>query len=329
MPQEKEQKPDRLRLYYEAEQKYHTLPVPTPLDRGAAVDFVNEHLSDDVSYAHLGKLSGLALFYDLGETADGFAGLLKKTETDRTSYARSAVVLITLAWVGDDARVATARQYYRRMLHRAEVDRDRQVMLQTCDAFGGEVGTKELREWLQTEIDALEKEAADLGQQGDENGAFMVRNRLNQVEEFLKFSVPDIDAANVVRKEIEDLAKPEEQIRRLARAYLPDGRDVLAQVEGWAGIKLLHLAAGRPRLQGLMGSEFARLAKRYGQQDPKRQEELDLKRAKCLRAAEYFGYALDAEHAAWLADQRDHGADLIALRPNWEYPALLAPDEAP
>ncbi|MCP4250642.1 MAG: hypothetical protein GY778_26675, partial [bacterium] len=197
------------------------------------------------------------------------------------------------------------------------------------DSLGAEVGTKELREWLQKEVDALKKEAADLEQQGDENGAFMARNRVNQVEEFLKFSVPDIDAANTVRKEIEGLAKPEEQIRRLAQAYLPDSRDVLAHVEGWAGIKLLHLAADQRRLRGVMGSEFVRLAKRYEQQDPKKQEELDLKRAKCLRAADYFDYVLDPEDAAWLAEQRDHGVDLIALRPKWEYPGLLVPDEAP
>ncbi|MCP4249357.1 MAG: hypothetical protein GY778_20125, partial [bacterium] len=136
MPQENEQKSDRQRLYYEAEQKYHIVPVPTPLDRGAAADFVNEHLSEDVSYAHLRKLSSLAVFYDLGETANGFADLLNKTETDRTSYARAALVVSTLAWVGNDTQVGTAQQYYRSLLHRAKVDRDRQVMYQACDSLG-------------------------------------------------------------------------------------------------------------------------------------------------------------------------------------------------
>jgi hypothetical protein len=52
--------------------------------------------------------------------------------------------------------------------------------------------------------------------------------------------------------------------------------------------------------------------------------ELELKRARCLRAVLFFGGELDEDATAWLAEQQDHGGDVLALRPDWRYGGLPA-----
>jgi len=56
-----------------------------------------------------------------------------------------------------------------------------------------------------------------------------------------------------------------------------------------------------------------------GYSDDDIQLELDLARARCLRAAIFFGISLTDEDAEWLARQNDHGTDLLAIRTDWNY----------
>lgn len=56
-----------------------------------------------------------------------------------------------------------------------------------------------------------------------------------------------------------------------------------------------------------------------GYSDDDIQLELDLARARCLRAAIFFGILLTDEDAEWLARQNDHGTDLLAVRTDWDY----------
>ena len=61
-----------LQAYYETAAKYHPDPVPTPLDRAAAITFVNSRTNRATLPEKMRKLMRLAVFYDLHETARHF-----------------------------------------------------------------------------------------------------------------------------------------------------------------------------------------------------------------------------------------------------------------
>src|SRR5262245_28330801 len=95
---------DQLRLqnYYTAETKYQPTPVPTPLDRGAAVAFINANVTPTISPDRMRKLMRVAVFYNLGETAAAFRNVLTGRESAPTEIARAALAIIALAWIGSD-----------------------------------------------------------------------------------------------------------------------------------------------------------------------------------------------------------------------------------
>ena len=72
----------------------------------------------------------------------------------------------------------------------------------------------------------------------------------------------------------------------------------------------------------LIAGEFHKdaLSRRGKLEDERKQARRDLYRARSLRAAYYFGHAGEPEDRVWLGSQPDPGTDVLALRPDWEYP---------
>ena len=311
---------DRLERFYAAERKYHALPIPAGMPRDRIVDFVKKHADAKLPPRSTYKLSGLAIFYGLGETVEDFDAMLNKRETEAADYARSTYAMIANCWIGDNGEVAATQTYFQKTLHRAEVQRDKFLMASVCDALGPMEGTDNLRKWIQAEIDKLKKRIADMEAQGNEGGASAERARLADTDEFLRFDVPVIDDANAVRKQLEQIEDDATLIRRLTALYLGDDKDSNANLEPWAGLRLVQMGRDKRTVGGRIGAEFMTRAKRYEPKDPKKQDELDHRRARCLRGADFFGVALTPEDQEWLEGQVDRGTDLVALRPEWEYP---------
>ena len=62
------------------------------------------------------KLARLAEVYDARDCAAAFADILKLTEQNETDFARSAVAVGAIGWLGDDAEWTTAQGYFHGML---------------------------------------------------------------------------------------------------------------------------------------------------------------------------------------------------------------------
>src|SRR5258705_9341792 len=95
---------ERLQSYYDTPTKYQPAPVPAPLDRGAAIAFVNSRANQATSPEKMRKLMRLAIFYDLRETAAAFIGVLTGAESQPDAIIRSPLALMPLPWVGGPAR---------------------------------------------------------------------------------------------------------------------------------------------------------------------------------------------------------------------------------
>jgi len=310
----------RLAAYLRADEKYHTVPVPAPVDRAVAVRFTTDEVPRASAPAAMRRLVRLALLHDLRETADAFTQVLQATETQPPDFDRSAFAVVALAWLGDGPRVQTAQRYFQSLQRRASAERNRQAMLEACLALGPAEGTAGHREWVGREIATLEALAARHQQQGQAREERAIRMRIDQLREYLLVDVARADRALAVRSRLDAVA-PEARAEQLAALYVGGGGEATPEVSWWAGLTLVRSAAGGPSRRDRLGAELLKLA-RANQAPPPGQTplEADLRRARALRAAEFLGVALEARDRDWLQAQTDPGTDVLALRPGWNYP---------
>ncbi len=299
-----------LQAYYDADTKYRAAPVPTPLDRAAAITFVNTRANRATPPDKLRKLMRLAVFYNLQETAAAFSSVLTGSERQQPDVLRSALCLVALAWIGDPGQQANAERYYRMLQDRADIDRDKNIMLEVVGAFGPRVGTSYHRQWIQGGMVALQRRL--LQEQADHNvpGAKLVQEKINALTEYLNIQLAFVDRAFSIRQRIEATAPPSGQIQPLVAYSLATMADSTPQLSNWASMRLLRLDA---TLRALIEREFYRASSGRAGANPG----ADLIRARALRAAEYFGYSLPEPDRAWLAGQPDTGTDPLVLRPGY------------
>ncbi len=306
----------RLPAYLHGEAKYHVLPVPTPLDRATALAFVVKELPQVHSSEEALKLSRLTVFYDLRETADSFNALGKFTEREPHEVARTAAAIIAVAWVGDAEQFAKAQANFAALLGRAEIEPHRHTLHDANYALGPREGTDRLKQALASAVARLRASHAELAKKGRSPELDMLENRVARLNEFVGLEVANLDRANKLRAVLEGLPDDDARVPRLIELYLDDAPDSTPQLADWAGLRLLRVPTREQIAPG-----FLTQTRRYEKRDPARQPELDAVRARALRAAEFFGARLADADQQWLARQKDAGTDLLALRPNWQYPA--------
>ena len=296
---------ERLQRYFDTAAKYHAAPVPTPLDRGRAVAFVGAETKRAAPPEKLRKLMRLAVFYDLRETAGSFAGLLGGGESQPEDIARSALALVALAWVGDSGQQARAQEYYRGLQDRADIDRQRDLMLEVVEAFGPREGTGYHRQWVQTAIGGLTERGK--GAQAEHNvaAAKLAQEKISSLTEYLKFQLTRVDRTFSLRQRIEAADAPT-QVKPLVVLVLANTPEATPALSYWAAMRLLRLG---PIVGGHVAAEFSGQAAGLTRADQR------LYRARALRAAQFFGAALSEADHEFLASQPDTLTDPLVLRP--------------
>lgn len=311
---------ERLALYLEAESKYFVVPILTPLDRTTAIRFVIEQVTLKQTVEKMRKLSRLAIFYNLKETAPVFGNLLQRNEQQLSDYQRSALAIIALAWIGDDKQRQAAQSYFHSLQDRANVQQLRDIMLEATDALGPAEGTGNHRRWVEAEVTRLNALAQQYQEQSKHNEEQGIQIQIDELEDHLHTKVVVVEKSNTVRQAL--LALPAEtQLPRLATLYIGDTADATPELSFWSAMMLLRLAEQGGSMRENIAREFLHLAQQYERKDPQWQAHIDLLRARCLRAVEYFAPPLVGPNHTWLLNQEDHGTDLLALRPHWKYPA--------
>ncbi len=300
----------RLQAFYATEAKYHPDPVPTPLDRGAAVAFVIARVTPTTPPPKIRKLVRLAVFYDLRETAGAFAGLLRGGETQPGDITRSALCLVAIAWIGDSGQQAAGIQYYQGLQNRANVDLHRDVMLEVVEAFGPALGTAYLRQWLQGAIQSLEQRLKQEQTANNVRGIKLLEEKINTLTEFMNIQLGRVDRTFSLRQRI-DAQAPQGRVVPLVTLAVAETPEATPPLSYWASMRLIRLAA---EAREPIATEFLRRAAsltRPGQ---------ELYRARALRAALFFGQPLPEPDRAWLSGQEDAGADPLVLRPGYYLP---------
>jgi hypothetical protein len=301
-----------LEQYLMTSTKYHPVPVPARVDRAEAERFVQERAQMPITKQMLGKLSRLAIFHNLSGTAGTFADFLNKRETKPDDYARTAVAVTTIAWIGNEAQVADTQKYFQNTLRRADGQRDREVMFIACDALADPETIKSFREWIDKKVKQLEGNF-------EKDPTPENREALARAQEFRKFRIRQLDNANEARGKLQKQSREPLRAQQLVQMYLREAKIDAPTLEYWAAITLVHSGRRSPRFTGHARDEFLKAAKRCNRENVKLQPELNFRRARSLRAAEFFGAALTEEDETWLKEYGDDGADAIALRPDWEY----------
>ena len=297
---------ERLERFYDTETKYHAAPVPTPLDRSRAAAFVNSKVNRQESAEKLRKLVRLAVFYDLRECAGAFKGLLAGGETKPEEISRSALALIALAWIGDQAQQASAQGYYHGLQDRADIDTQRNLMLEVVEAFGPREGTAYHRQWVQSAIASLAQRGRQAEADHNTAGVRLAREKINALTEYLNIQLPRVDRAFSIRQRI-DAVDPATQVKPLVALALESTSESTPSLAFWASMRLLRLG---PNVAGPIAAEFARQAAALARPGE------ELFRARALRAAEFFGQALAEPDSEWLAGQPDTLVDPLVLRPD-------------
>ena len=297
---------ERLQRFYDTETKYHPAPVPTPLDRSRAIGFVSSKTNRGESPEKLRKLMRLAVFYDLRESAGAFSGMLTGGENQPEDVYRSALALIALAWIGDQGQQAKAQGYYHGLQDRADIDRQRDLMLEVVEGFGPREGTGYHRQWVQTSIAGLAERGRQAKAGHNVAGAKLAQEKTNALTEYLNLQLPRVDRAFSLRQRIEAVDPPT-QVKPLITLSLANTPEATPALSYWASMRLLRLG---PNAAGPIAAEFSSQATalaRPGQ---------ELFRARALRATEFFGQALSEPDYDWLAGQPDTLTDPLVLRPD-------------
>jgi hypothetical protein len=157
------------------------------------------------------------------------------------------------------------------------------------------------------------------GKQSEVRG---IQMQIDELQEHLNIWAASVDKANEVRRAIQ--ASPVEgRIPRLAALYVGATGDSTPELSFWSAMTLIRLASQGPNFTEATARAFLGLASGYEKVDAQWQAQFDLSRARCLRAASFFGQILDEANLRWLAAQKDPGTDLLASRPDWRYPSPL------
>jgi hypothetical protein len=306
---------ERLEGYLHGESKYNILPVPAPVNRALATAFVLRHLASALDPDTAGKLARLAIFHDLRDTAEGFLRLLRLGEPTPRDVERTVAAIAALAWLGDAAQVAAARQRYAELLRRDDIEQIRETLLNAAYALGPAEGSAGLQRAVAGAVTALRTRIAELRAPKPPEVVDNLETRIDRLEEFSVREIKTLDRANGVRQAI--LTEPDVtmQITHLFSLYLEENPQGTRRLSEWAAFRLV-----RTPDRGKVGAALLIAAERNHRVDPARQKELDLVRGRALRGAAFFEAPLKPELRIWLGTAPDDGTDLLALRPDWEYP---------
>lgn len=304
----------RLQTWLALDPKYRPTPVPTPLDRAVAVEFVNANVTNTTPLDRMRRLMALAVFYDLRETARTFAGVLTGRESAPDDVSRAALALIALAWVGSEVEQAEAQSYFHGLQGRADIERHRHVMLEVVEAFGPREGTAAHRQWVQSAISGLEGERRRAEGAKDVRAARLADQKINALTNYLNSELLRVEREFEQRRRIAALDVPQ-QVQPLVDLAVAVAPGMTPQLLHWSSMRLLRLpGALHPRI----ADEFRRRAEALTAGDQV------LFRARALRAAQYFGANLSASERQTAASESDPGVDPLVLRPTW----FLAPAPA-
>ena len=309
----------RLPAYLHGEAKYHVLPVPTPLEPADALSFVTRELPLAHNVEEVVKLSHLAVFYNLRETADGFLSAGKLAGKEPLDAVRNAAAIRAVAWVGNSNQFAQAQAQFAALIRRADLEQHQSVLLDTSYPLGPQAGTENLKQAVAATVESIRARQTELRPRGQPTELSMLENRMARLNEFVGLEITNLEKANKLRASIEALPGDEARVFQLVELYLDDTPDSTPHLADWAGLKLLRSSA-----RAKIAAEFLAQAKRYDKKDPERQPELDAVRVRALRSAQFFGAPPSVLEKKWLAKQKDTGTDLLALRPEWNYPAAHA-----
>ena len=297
----------RLQTWLALDPKYRPTPVPTPLDRAVAVAFVNANVTRTTAVDRMRRLTALAVFYDLRDTAGAFAGVLTGNESAPDDVSRAALALIALAWIGSEAEQAEAQGYFHALQGRADPGLHRDLMLEVVEAFGPREGTAAHRQWIQSAIRALEAEQRRAESTKDVRAARLAEEKINALTEYLDAELGRVEREFERRREI-SAQDPSRQVQPLVDLAVAAAPGSSPQLLHWSSMRLLRLpGALHPRI----ADEFRRRAAALASGDQA------LFRARALRAAEYFGANLSAAERQAAASEADAGIDPLVLRPNW------------
>lgn len=329
-----------IRAFLHADSKYYVVPLPTGLDPKNVLNVIRSELSSCQSMRELRKLSGLAIFYNQKDLAPDFLTFLRENERLNANLDLSFVSIITLAWIAEGEQLLQTQIHFQKLLHRASFPNNRRMVLWTCDALGSQEAITQVKTWLNEQANAINRKIDDLKSQSTPENVRPLEEKRDWINRFLKNEMQDLEDLIRERTAVEGVEESATRLAQLARLYLND----IKEQSYWAAMKLIREAHQSEQAKQAVASAFLKLSQtyviddkqfeqmeaQYNEDDEAQYEDAELaelhkavlNRARCLRAADFFGATLDTGKSTWLSKQEDVGTDPLALRPNWKYPGF-------
>ena len=320
----------RIEAYLKVETKYAIAPPPSGLAKATVQSALEARVTPAAGPATLKQLVALALYYDARAAAPAFAGLLTGREESPADQLRAATALAALGWLTPDAEGRErAQTAFAGLLERARTPEPREILLPACDALSPGAALGAFQRWLGARIAELDDAIAAAKKQGKElRDEQLLRD---SCQEFLAGPVKRLAAATAKRQELNGLASDAARLAPLVELYLGE----ITELNEWAGYRLIQIAGQDAEARKGAAAAFLALAEKLPTPPPEAaaapaddeeedeavadRREAAMRRARCLRAAQFFGAGLGQEQTAWLAAEEDAGTDLLALRPDWKY----------
>lgn len=340
----------RLSSFLEESALVRVLPVPTPLSKEGAARFLARNIPSARSAREMRTLARLAAFYGVTEVADLFVrrfGGLGHSD----SLERWAAAICGASWVGGPQARSRIQGSVTELLSHADVLADRDVvyrMLESAwpDPADPRAAAVCMGRWLETGIARYDPRIEDARRYETQERARMLGTRKRTIAEFQVVRVRMLERLWAQQERV--LALPTDEARIAALVTLaidatPEGSDALRH---WSSVMLLRLGGttepislvscksgtvqppetpeskARQKRREHIAAEFHKdaAARRDCIADENKRHDQDLYRARSLRAAYYFGHPGEPRDRVWLGLQRDPGTDILALRPDWDYP---------
>ncbi len=329
-----------VRGFLRADSKHHLVPLPTGLDPKNVLTVVRSKLINSRSIQELRKLSELTIFYNQKDLAQNFLTFLQENEKLNGNLDLSFVCVITLAWIAEEEQLLQTQTHFQKLLHKAEFPENRTRVLQTCDAFSSKEAAAQVKAWLNEQANAINRKIDEFRRQSTLENIGSLEEKRDWINRFIRNEIQDIEDLIRQRAAMEAAEESGTKLSQFAKLYLND----IVEQSYWAAMKLIREADKSEQTRQVIASEFLKLSQtyviddkqfeqmeaQYDEDDEAQYEDAELaelhkavlNRARCLRAAEFFGATLDTGKSTWLSKQEDVGTDPLALRPNWKYPGF-------
>lgn len=288
--------------------------VPRKLSPQEVAKYLLAKIKPDTKLQSFAQVELVAHFYDTFEVTKKFRQFLQRQETSAEEVRRSIIIDRIIARLGDAEDRQFATQYYRHLVQKAETAQEFEDLILLHEALNLGGNSTEIRQKIQSKIDALQtKKDAD----------YQAMVEYYKFQETILGNLSRAERVAAIKNKIVGTTDRQQRLVEEIKAYLTIEYGFIEFLQPWAARRIRQETwtahppedAKRVDAQPLKDDvikAFQTFLGKLNEFPTLRAEEKESVRLRALRAIKFFGGKLSEEEESFLDRHKGTQADTLA-----------------